>query len=46
MNNVRNWLLGTAAIVIATSFLLAAFNPPGDTAGSQDPAIDSMKAPY
>lgn len=45
MNNVRNWLLGTAAIVIATSCLLVAFSPHEQDAHASSASIDSMQAP-
>lgn len=46
MNNVRNWLLGTAAIVIATSVLLAAFSSQGQSAHAADAVPDSMQVPF
>lgn len=45
MNNVRNWLLGTAAIVIATSLLLTAFKAESVSEDSRQPVVDSMQAP-
>lgn len=46
MNNVRNWLLGTAAIVIATSVLLAAFSSQGQGAHASDIGADSLQVPF
>lgn len=46
MNNVRNWLLGTLALVVATSILLAAFSTEGGAGSSATTTVDAMQAPH